>query len=148
MCDWMVSSVGDQCADRKEGCLHIRLPALLCDSVSVLVLLFSFSLHSSPWRSLPQGPSIPLFIYFPQFIFFWRFPWTVIGPVQIEQLTMTLFPKADWLNVTEKTRKINSCAKRHKSIYYFLDGLLLTILQKVTLLCKEIAPVQTPHLAC
>lgn len=45
MWDWMVSSVGDQCTDRKEGCFHLRLPVLLCDSVSILVLLFS--LHSS-----------------------------------------------------------------------------------------------------
>lgn len=50
----MVSSVGDQCADRKEGCLHLRLPVLLCDSVSVLVLLFSFS-PSLLCSSLPQG---------------------------------------------------------------------------------------------
>lgn len=32
---------GDWSADRKEGCLHLRLPVLLCDSVSVLVLFFS-----------------------------------------------------------------------------------------------------------
>lgn len=36
---------GDWSADRKEGCLRLRLPVLLCDSVSVLVLFFS--LHSS-----------------------------------------------------------------------------------------------------
>lgn len=65
MWDWMVSTVGDQWADRKEGCLHVRLPVLLCDSVSVLVLLFSFSLHSSLPPRLPTYFSLTyFFIYF------------------------------------------------------------------------------------
>lgn len=76
MWDWMVSSVGDRCADRKEGCLHLRLPVPLCDSLLVLVLLFSFflSLFSS---SLSPRACLSLVSLTFFFIYFISFCWTV-----------------------------------------------------------------------